>query len=1129
VISIPVRTAALFILVSVIVSTITPVRAAGRSGAFNLETETVNGNGTAGPYRLSRRFIGGMVSVVHSDSTDITVTDLDTIARTITFSRPVAVGDTVTVRYALPPEWMKDSYTRPETARPSGVRPPDDYGSYGEKTPKPFPGLRFGGSKTFDINVGSDRQAALNQTLRLAISGKLTDDITLNAVISDQSVPITPEGDTRELNELDRVLIELRGKHFRVDMGDTDLLNDTGRWLSYSRRLSGAKGAVSYGGMEVFASAAVSEGRHMSITISPIEGNQGPYRLIAEDGRSDIAIVPGTEKLWINGDRLVRGINDDYTIDYSTGEVSFTENRIIGSDMRIVCDYEYTSESYRRTFYSAGANGSFHHDRLKIGIVAAREADDADRPVLVDLDDDMKKELRLSGDSPAAFSGLRPAADDSSGTYDLIDGRLVYNPSKTGEYNVTFSWVGENEGSYRYRGGGIYEYVPEESRIPGSGASYEPVVLMDGPESHSVAGMHVSFDPAEALHIEGETAGSSVDQNTLSSLDDNDNDGGAYGFGAALTPSFSAVVPVKLTLSGDHRSRGMRFKPLDRDRSAEENRRWGFPLVMDTAKEVVTEYTAGLAVDGGMFGDSGFQLNGGRFELGSDALSKRSGVSGRFSVSERGSAIANYDHIIREDVTGMCDETIDILEGESSLDIAGFTPSLDYEAERRVGRNEFSHGVSYGEIRTGLATPVFFGIGSKTEWLYRTEQAKRDAWTDSSTVRGGSIELTSAGIGHGTLKTRYARRERFGSGTCSTTDQALVEGSYRPGDGGFSADLSYRAGRSRETAKRKNFIYTGGGRGSYRWEDLNGDGVRDPEEFIPDEHGSYYLYEETLDEYRPVNVVGVFGKVGLKLPRRLTGLITGKEWDIGTETSFEVNERSSAPASDVFFLRLSRFRKHGKTTSGDARIQEDITMPVADGGSLRLRVFRYASYEAEYVTGAERRREDEESARLRLPFGESWDTETTVKHALLVRTMEERSSGDFNVGSWSLDSGISYYPRSSVKTGLAFGGGIDSDDVSDITARYTILKPAVTYYFSGKGRAEMSYSRTAVSADASGRSAQIPYTMARGRKEGVNHDIELSCDYRLTHRMNIIASYTGRKFAGREFEHFARTQLRALF
>lgn len=1096
---------------------------------FPLERVIVYGDGSPGPYSTGKRFIGGTISLDLPDAATIEIVGWNDVAGTVTFSEPIAAGDSIAVTFAVPPLWIKETYRRQksETLRSPGLNV--SYQSYSEKTPKPFPGLRFAGSKTFDINVGTEREAALNQTLRLNISGNLTEDISLNAVISDQNIPITPEGNTRVLAELDRVLIELKGNNFRVDMGDTDLKSDVGRWLSYTRRLSGARASITAGGIEIFGSGAVSEGRHMSITISPTEGNQGPYRLVAGDGRSDISLVPGTERVWINGERLTRGFNDDYTIDYSTGEIIFTQNRIIGSDMRIVCDYDYTSESYRRTFYSTGVNGTFLNNRISLRTVVAREADDPDRPVLVTLDENMKRALSKSGDTLAMVSGIRPASGDSTGTYDLIDGHLVYNTLKKGEYNVTFSWVGYDSGSYRYRGGGIYEFLPQEERLPGSGASYEPVADLPGPESHTLAGMNISIDPVPSIHIESEVAGSSIDLNTLSGKDDSDNSGGAYHAGISLTPSLRLGVPFKVSIKGNHRFRSMSFSPLDRDRTAEENRSWGLPLVMSMDKEKVTEYGAGLAVDGGRFHGSGVDLSGGKTEFGDSALSTRTGAVSRMVISGRGETNLGFEHIVREQVIGLPDETIDRLIGKAHMNAAGFTPSLVYEGEQAVGQGLNAHGASYSESRTGLKTPALFGLQGGVEWLYRIEQAKHGAWEDSSTVRGGSIELSSGTGKAGMLRTRYARREYIGKTHQGATDQALIEGSFRPPGDILKFDLSYRAGRSRETTKRKNYIYTGGDRGSYRWEDYNGDGIRDEDEFIPDEHGTYFLYEETLDNYKPVNVVNAFGKVGLTIPPWLLWKLTDIAPDITTETSFEINEKSSAPQSDIFLLKLSRFRKQGKTTSGDARFQEDITFPFAQQGSVRLRFFRFNSFEAEYVSGAERRGEEEESLRLRLPLGEEWDTEYTLKHAVYSRTMENSSAGDYLVSSISGDAETSYYPLAVVKIGMNIGMGKDHDSVSGIDAWYSLLKPSFTYHFSGRGRLETSYMLTSVSAGKAGKGTRIPYTMVHGRMVGNNHDISVTCDYRLSNRMNLVASYTGRRFADREFEHFARTQLRAMF
>ncbi len=1097
------------------------------SGADTLPRRraVVRGDSTPGPYSLGFRFLEGsaMVDSSGANPSGIGLESADGTAGSVVFSRAVPPGDSAVVTAAEAPSWIPPSWRRQRTEPAAGGPiPVPDYRVEAARAPRPFPGLSFGGSKTFDVNVGSGREAALNQSLRLNISGRLTDDITLNAVISDQNVPISPEGNTRELDELDRVLIELRGKHFRADMGDTDLRREGGRWLSWSRRLSGASFGVNAGGFSAFGSGAVSEGRFQSTTISPVEGNQGPYRLIAADGNRDISIIPGTERVWINGERMERGDTGDYTIDYTTGEVTFTPKRIIGSDLRILADYEYTSESYRRTFTSAGADGSLLGGRIRVAVSAAREADDVSRPVLTDLDDLTRYALSQAGDSLAIVSGIRPAAGDSTGSYDLVDGRLVFNPRGAGRYNVTFSWAGEDRGSYRYTGGGIYAFVPPEQRGPGSGASYEPVGTVPAPVTHGIAGIQVSAEPFPWMKIETETAGSSYDRNSLSRRDDSDNGGGAYRAGVSLSPTVDAALPIRFGFSVNRQARGQTFRPLDRDRTAEENRRWGLPLILPSGREEITEYSGGVSVADGRLAGTGITADAGRAEFGDGTVSERTGTAGTIRLRERGDIRMEAHRISRSGIPGLAGTDISRLRGEARLDFRGFVPSLTWERERAELESETPQGAGWNDLMARIRTPGGEFLRGELEWHHRTELALRSGWEDSSRVRGGSAALTVGRGISGSLRTLYARRERITGNTRNTSDQAEMEGTYHPEGGRIRLEGAYRAGRLREASKRKNYLYIGGGRGQYRWDDENHDGVRDPEEFVPDSHGSYYLYEETLDDYRPANTVHVFGRVGLDL------LGSPESPLVRSETAFEVNEKSAAPASDVFLLKLNEFRRPGVTISGDARIQQDLTAPLG-GGTARLRVFRRDSFSGEYVTGTEQRSETEESLRLRMPVRERADVEVTLTRAFRSRAMEHGSAGDFRVRSYSLDSGSTFYPGNRLSFGAGAGVGVDRDRTSGIRTVWWLLEPRGAWRISGKGRAEASYAITSVILSGGVPGARLPYAMARGRKEGMNHDITITYDHRVTQRMNLLATWSGRKFADRGFENFGQVQVRAMF
>jgi hypothetical protein len=70
-----------------------------------------------------------------------------------------------------------------------------------------------------------------------------------------------------------------------------------------------------------YAQSAFSAGggKNASVKINIIEGKQGPYYLKANDTQSNILVLAGSEEIFIDGNKLERGL--DYSIDYSEGSV----------------------------------------------------------------------------------------------------------------------------------------------------------------------------------------------------------------------------------------------------------------------------------------------------------------------------------------------------------------------------------------------------------------------------------------------------------------------------------------------------------------------------------------------------------------------------------------------------------------------------------------------------------------------------------------------------------------------------------------------------------------------------------------------------------------------------------------
>ncbi|MCJ7802409.1 MAG: hypothetical protein MUP82_08655, partial [Candidatus Marinimicrobia bacterium] len=58
--------------------------------------------------------------------------------------------------------------------------------------------------------------------LQLQLQGKLSNDITVSGVLSDQSLPIQPEGTTQALKEIDKVYLHVSHPIFQIMAGDID-------------------------------------------------------------------------------------------------------------------------------------------------------------------------------------------------------------------------------------------------------------------------------------------------------------------------------------------------------------------------------------------------------------------------------------------------------------------------------------------------------------------------------------------------------------------------------------------------------------------------------------------------------------------------------------------------------------------------------------------------------------------------------------------------------------------------------------------------------------------------------------------------------------------------------------------
>jgi hypothetical protein len=477
---------------------------------------------------------------------DTSFYEVDFQKGTLLFKNNFQSQDTLTVRYLTFPDYLTKTYSIYDDSKvvPNARGNGQLYSLSNDRINnfKPFDGLTTSGSITRGVTIGSNQNAVVNSNLDLQISGKLSDKVGLRASIQDSNIPLQEGGYSQKLDEFDQIFIELFSDKWNIRAGDLFLENRQSRFLNFNKKVQGISTQFHFGNegnkTSVFASGALVRGQYAKSAFTGLEGNQGPYKLKGNNGESYVLVISGSERVFVNGLLLQRGENNQYTIDYNAGEVTFTSLFPITSEMRISIEYQFSDRNFTRFI----AYGGVLHEREKwsIGGFLYSENDVKNQPLQQNLSTEQVEILKEAGDDQSkmvAPSAYLDSYSENKILYRkvLISGVEAYQFSTDPLeelYNVRFSLVGNNQGNYILANnqavGRIYAYVESIAGVPQG--NYEPIIRLIAPVKIQIATVMGKYNPSEKTMVDFELGLSNNDLNLYSGIDDANNQGVAGRF-----------------------------------------------------------------------------------------------------------------------------------------------------------------------------------------------------------------------------------------------------------------------------------------------------------------------------------------------------------------------------------------------------------------------------------------------------------------------------------------------------------------------------------------------------------------------------------------------------------------------